>query len=210
MLPNIQQPQKHRVNRATNYRVAVPLLTKQQVQSSRYNEHGLNNPWFSDIQSVVKPDPVFLEELTIPIEEENAKKNVKNASLSNANKINDTKKNFGKKKKSSVGFVQILPRRYTRRPYIKGKYILRKVDNVNLPLPRPINMNVLLWHSAANGDKQGCRDAMMNGASIDWRHETFSDDKYTPFLIAVRNGHMNCLRFFWEECSNLNLKSAPT
>ena len=83
---------------------------------------------------------------------------------------------------------------------MKGKYILRKIDDVDLPLPRPANMNVLLWHSAANGNRNGCRDAMINGASPKWRNETYSDDKYTPFLIAVRNGHMNCVRFFCEEC----------
>ena len=67
-------------------------------------------------------------------------------------------------------------------------------------------MNVLLWHSAANGDKQGCRDAIVNGASLNWRNEVFSDDKYTPFLIAVRNGHMHCIRFICEECLNFDLK----
>ena len=173
-----------------------------------YNEHGMNNPWFSDIQDIVQPDPVYLEDLNIH-QVDKKKTDINNASMFSANTAaNDTNEYASNNlaKQNKVGFVQIKPRRYTRRPYIKGKYILRKVDDVNLPLPRPTNMNVLLWHSAANGDKQGCRDAIVNGASLNWRNEVFSDDKYTPFLIAVRNGHMHCIRFICEECLNFDLK----
>ena len=49
-------------------------------------------------------------------------------------------------------------------------------------------------------------DERMVNNILNWRNEVFSDDKYTPFLIAVRNGHMHCIRFICEECLNFDLK----
>ena len=171
-----------------------------------YNEHSLQNPWFEDVEHLPKPDPVYLDDLQI---KETKHQETFNSLLgAKPDPSNDDHRPLDRQGK--VQFAPSRPRRYTRRPYVKGKYILRKIDDVDLPLPRPTNMNVLLWHSAANGNRSGCRDAMINGASPKWRNETYSDDKYTPFLIAVRNGHMNCVRFFCEECLHFDLEQASS
>lgn len=183
----------------------LPCANKFSVKRSCYNEHSVQNPWFEDIEHISKPDPVYLDDLQI----KDTKREDTFSSIISAKpnpSHNDQAGDARHGREGKVHFAPSRPRRYTRRPYVKGKYILRKIDDVDLPLPRPTNMNVLLWHSAANGDRKGCRDAMINGASPKWRNDTYSDDKYTPFLIAVRNGHMNCVRFFCEDCLHFDLE----
>jgi hypothetical protein len=90
--------------------------------------------------------------------------------------------------------------RYTRLAYTQGRYIIREpLPSINMSLPRPANMNVLLWHAAARGSIDTLRLAILNGANKNWRNEKFSSDHYTPLLIAARNGHVETFQVIVED-----------
>jgi hypothetical protein len=142
---------------------------------------GFHNPYFDDVV-LERGVEEYLQDFTEPLR---------------ATKVDDDDDDDGDLaflddgNKPIQGFVEVKPKRYTRLAQIKGRYILRNNVDVRDSLPRPANMNVLLWHSAARGGEiSNCKLAILNGASKSWRNERYSSDNFTPMLIAAFNGHL--------------------
>ncbi len=152
---------------------------------------GFHNPYFDDVV-LERGVEEYLQDFTEPLR---------------ATKVDDDDDDDGDLaflddgNKPIQGFVEVKPKRYTRLAQIKGRYILRNNVDVRDSLPRPANMNVLLWHSAARGGEiSNCKLAILNGASKSWRNERYSSDNFTPMLIAAFNGHLDTFRYLVEEC----------